>query len=92
MYSFVEMSFPLIFPDFIRRAVIMHGDTDDQFRVIQEADLSLSIYLTNIADGENVIQSLQSLLAKQGCEQVEMHVYPYEHTKLSTKLRRVFKR
>ena len=82
----------LIFPDFIRRAVIMHGDTDDQFRVIQEADLSLSIYLTNIADGENVIQSLQSLLAKQGCEQVEMHVYPYEHTKLSTKLRRVFKR
>lgn len=81
-----------IFPDFIRRAVIMHGETNDQFRVIQETDLSLSIYLTNIEDGEKVIQSFQSFLAEKACEQVEMNVYPYEHKELSTKLRRVFKR
>ncbi len=81
-----------MFPDFIRRTLILHGDERDQFRVIQEKDGTLAIYVTNVQDGDAIKRSFLALFSKMACVPVDLTIFPYIPPEAGVKLRRVQKR
>ncbi|CAA6818406.1 MAG: Adenylate-forming enzyme [uncultured Sulfurovum sp.] len=78
----------LLFPDFVRRAIIRASDKVEEYAVEHRED-ALHIYLQPLSVKNEVEKSLQKLYDEQGLESLE-HVYDvYERGKLTDKRRRV---
>ncbi|CAA6806508.1 MAG: Adenylate-forming enzyme [uncultured Sulfurovum sp.] len=78
----------LLFPDFVRRAIIRASDKVEEYAVEHRED-ALHVYLQPLSMKDEVEESLQKLYVEQGLESLE-HVYDaYEMGKLTDKRRRV---
>jgi putative adenylate-forming enzyme len=78
----------LLFPDFIRRAIIRASDEVKEYTVEHKED-GLHIYLQPLSVKSEVERSLQKLYVEQGLEVLKHHYHAYEMGKLMDKRRRV---
>ena len=78
----------LLFPDFVRRAIIRASDKVEEYAVEHRED-ALHIYLQPLSVKNEVEKSLQKLYVEQGLESLEHFYYVYERGKLTDKRRRV---
>jgi len=78
----------LLFPDFVRRAIIRASDKIEEYSVEHKEDV-LHIYLQPISVKDEVEKSLQKLYGEQGLEVIKHLYHPYKIGKLTDKRRRV---
>ena len=78
----------LLFPDFVRRAIIRASDRLEEYAVEHRED-ALHIYLQPLSVQDEVEESLQKLYVEQGLESLEHFYDVYERGKLTDKRRRV---
>ena len=78
----------LLFPDFVRRAIIRASDKIEEYAVEHRED-GLHIYLQPLSVKDEVEESLQKLYVEQGLESLEHFYDIYEMGKLTDKRRRV---
>jgi len=78
----------LLYPDFIRRAIISASDKIKEYRVENRAD-GLHIYLEPLELKEKVDISLKNLYKKQNIEELNHIFHPYKAQELTQKRRRV---
>ena len=78
----------LLFPDFIRRAIIASSDDIEEYAV-EHRDDGLHIYLQPLSVKDEVENSLKKLYKTQNLRLLEHFYYEYEAGKLSDKRRRV---
>jgi putative adenylate-forming enzyme len=78
----------LLYPDFVRRAIITSTEKVEEYRVEHKKD-GLHIYLQPLSAQEDVNKALQNLYQEQNIETLMHHFHVYEKEVLTQKRRRV---
>lgn len=86
----------MVFPDFIRHAIIAAHPAIEEYLVVQQQPDRLEISLRSDNDitpqcEQAVIQSFRRLCQKLQCQMPEIHFTPYQYQPGSKKLRRVYR-
>jgi len=78
----------LLFPDFVRRAIISASDNIQEYAV-EHKNGELFIYLDPLSEKEKVDKSLKKLYEKHAIKPLIHKFYPYKQNNLTIKRRRV---
>jgi len=78
----------VLFPDFIRRAIITASDDIEEYAVEHRED-GLHIFLQPLSAKDEVEIALQKLYERQGLNVLEHFYHAYERGRLTDKRRRV---
>ncbi|MGC5326039.1 F390 synthetase-related protein [Brevibacillus sp. SYSU BS000544] len=82
-----------VFPDFIRRAVIASSSLLEQYIVVQDSPLEMTIYLDAPEQVESLVRaSIESMCTELGTAIPTIRFNPYNHVPTDKKLRRVERR
>ena len=79
-----------MFPDFIRRKIIMASSEVDEYKIVQKSPTELEIYLNNSDEIKNKIKrTLFEFFDEQGFQESRIFFKKYEYIQSLTKLKRV---